>query len=444
MSRGGRVRRAARSLAFVVGLGVVLGLAPRAARAADAAGSGRVRVVRLEGPVSPVSARALERAIDRAEASGDRALVIEVDTPGGLETSMRDMVKRMLASRVPVITWVTPGGARAASAGVFVVMAGDVAAMSPGTNIGAATPINMQGPMDSTLARKATNDAAAFARTVAAQRGRNAVWAEEAVRHAVAASDSEAVALHVVDLEASTLAELLALADGRTWRRGDVRQTLHTKGLPVDRMEPGFGERLLGLIADPNVAYILLMLGFYGLLFELQSPGAILPGVVGGICIILAFLAFSTLSVNYAGVALIALAILFFLAEIKVASHGMLAAGGVLSLLLGSVILFEGGGGGPRLSWAVIAGATLSTTAFFLVIIGAGLRAQARPVTTGTGALVGRTALVTEAQPPGVRVRVGGEYWNAVSSIPLAPGMEVEITGVDGLKLLVRPLAKEA
>src|SRR5206468_1979338 len=201
-------------------------------------------------------------------------------------------------------------------------------AMSPGTNIGAATPINMQGPMDSTLARKATNDAAAFARTVAAQRGRNAVWAEEAVRHAVAASDSEAVALHVVDFEASTLAELLALADGRTWRRGDVRQTLHTKGLPVDRMEPGFGERLLGL----------------------------------------------------------------------------LAAGGVLSRLLGSVILFEGGGGGPRLSWAVIAGATLSTTAFFLVIIGAGLRAQARPVTTGTGALVGRTALVTEAQPPGVRV----------------------------------------
>lgn len=305
-------------LAIVLAAALYGGMAPDASwggtdagMAPGAAGAGRILVVRLEGPVSPVSAQALRKAIDRAEAGGYRALVVEVDTPGGLETSMRDMVKRLLASPVPVITWVMPGGARAASAGVFVVMAGDVAAMAPGTNIGAATPVNLQGPMDSTLAHKATNDAAAFARTVAAQRGRNGEWAEEAVRRAVAASDSEAVALGIVDFEASTLAELLALADGRVWRRGGERLTLRTKGLPADRIEPGFGERLLALIADPNVAYILLMLGFYGLLFELQSPGAILPGVVGGICIILAFLAFSTLPVNYAGVALIALAIVF-------------------------------------------------------------------------------------------------------------------------------------
>src|SRR5258705_639860 len=206
-------------------------------------------------------------------------------------------------------------------------MAGDVAAMSPGTNIGAATPINLQGPMDSTLARKAANDAAAFARTVAAQRGRNGVWAEQAMRHAVAASDREAVALHVVDFEASTLAELLALADGRPWRRGDEHAVLRTKGLASDRIEPSFGERLLALVAEPNVAYILMMLGFYGLLFELQNPGAILAGVVGGSFLILAFLALSVLPVNYAGVALIVLAVVFFLAEIKVASHGLLAAG---------------------------------------------------------------------------------------------------------------------
>jgi membrane-bound serine protease (ClpP class) len=327
---------------------------------------------------------------------------------------------------------------------VFVVMAADVAAMTPGTNIGAATPINLQGPMDSTLARKATNDAAAFARSVAGQRGRNREWAEDAVRHAVAVGDSEAVALQIVDFDAATLAELLAKADGRGWRRGEQHHVLHTRGLPVDRIEPGFGERLLALIAEPNVAYILMMLGFYGLLFELQSPGAILPGVVGGICIILAFLAFSTMPVNYAGVALIVLAIVFFLAEVKVTSHGLLAAGGVLSLLLGSLILFEGGGSGPRLSWSVIAGATLVTTAFFLSIVTAGMRAQRRRVTTGAQGLVGRRAVVAEALAPAGRVRLGAEYWNAVSSTPLEPGAEVEITGVDGLRLRVQPLAKEA
>jgi len=405
--------------------------------------TGRVLVVRLEGPVSPVSARALARAIDRAEEGGYRALVVEIDTPGGLETSMRDMVKRLLASEVPVLTWVTPGGARAASAGVFVVMAGDVAAMSPGTNIGAATPVNLQGPMDSTLAHKATNDAAAFARTVAAQRGRNAEWAEEAVRHAVAASDSEAVALGIVDFQAATLPELLARADGRTWRRGDERRTIATRGLPFDRLNPGFGQRILALIADPNVAYILLMLGFYGLLFELQNPGAILPGVVGGICLILAFLAFSTLPVNYAGVALIVLAIVFFLAEIKVTSHGLLAAGGVISLVLGSIILFEGGGGGPRLSWAVIAGATVSTSVFFLFIVGAGLRAQRRRVTTGAQGMVGGRGKVIERLAPSGRIRVGDELWNAISGETLEPGTEVEITGVNGLVLRVRALPRE-
>ncbi|MBI1797052.1 MAG: nodulation protein NfeD [Candidatus Eisenbacteria bacterium] len=406
------------------------------------AGAGRVLVMRLEGPVSPIPAGALIHAVDRAEAERYEALVVEVDTPGGLESSMRDMVKRELASRVPIIAWVTPGGARAASAGVFIVMAADVAAMSPATNIGAATPINLQGGMDSTLARKVTNDAAAFARTVAGERGRNARWAEDAVRSAVAVDDSEAIAIHVVDFHAATLAELLALADGRTWRRGETRATLHTRGLPADRIEAGFRERLLGLVADPNVAYILMMLGFYGLLFELQNPGAILPGVVGGICIILAFLAFSTLPVHYAGVALIVLAIVFFIAEIKVMSHGLLAAGGVLSLILGSIILFDRGGPGPHLSWSVIGAATITTTLFFLVIVGAGMRAQRRRVTTGVRGMLGARGVVTERLAPEGRVRVGGEYWNAVSSDPLDAGSEVEVTGVDGLKLTVRSLAQ--
>ena len=441
---GRRARGVARALAVcVAGLAIAFAALDVHGRTDRSVGAGRVLVMRLEGPVSPITARALHRAIERATAGGYGALVVEVDTPGGLETSMRDMVKRILASEVPIITWVTPGGARAASAGVFVVMAGDVAAMSPGTNIGAATPVNLQGPMDSTLAHKATNDAAAFARTIAAQRGRNGDWAEQAVRRAVAASDSEAVALRIVDFHAATLAELLAMADGRTWRRGAETRTIATRGLPADRVTIGFTQQLLALIAEPNVAYILLMLGFYGLLFELQNPGAILPGVVGGICIILAFLAFSTLPVNSAGVALIVLAIVFFIAEIKVASHGLLAAGGVLSLILGSIILFEGGGGGPRLSWSVIVAATASTALFFLVIAGAGVRAQKRRVTTGAQGMVGLKVVTSERLAPEGRVRIGGEWWNAVSSAPLEPGTAVEITGVDGLVLRVRPLAKE-
>ena len=411
---------------------------------AQGRGHGRMLVTRLEGPVSPVTAHALAHAIDRAEREEYAGLVVEVDTPGGLETSMRDMVKRLLAARVPVLCWVSPGGARAASAGVFVVMAADIAAMAPGTNIGAATPVNLQGGMDSTLARKVTSDAAAFARTIAAQRGRNGVWAERAVREAVSASETEAVSEDIIDFTAATLEELLARADGRTWTRGGRARVLEVAGLPVDRIEPDFRQRLLALIAEPNVAYILMMLGFYGMLFELQNPGSLLPGIVGGICLILAFLAFSVLPVNYAGVALILLAVVFFLAEIKVASHGLLSAGGVLALVLGSLILFDTQGSGLRLSWAVVAAAALATSGFFAFVVGAGLKAQRRRVATGSQGLVGRQAVAMERLDPRGRVRIGDELWNAVSSVPVEVGTPLEITGLDGLLLHVRPWAKEA
>jgi membrane-bound serine protease (ClpP class) len=399
-------------------------------------GAGRVLAIELEGPVSPVMAAALRQALDRAESQDYAALLVRLDTPGGLEPSMRDMVKRILAADVPVIVWVAPSGARAASAGVFIAMAADVAAMAPGTNIGAATPVQMQGAMDSTMARKASNDAAAFARTIAARRARNVEWAEDAVRRAVSASETEAVELDIVDFVAGTEAEVLARADDRPWRGATIR----LEGLPVDHLAPGFRLRLLAVLADPNVAYILLMLGFYGLLFELQNPGAILPGVVGGICIILAFFALSTLPVNYAGIALIVLAIVFFLAEVKVQSHGLLGAGGVLALLLGSLFLFEGEG--VRVSFALILGATAATAAFFSLIVAVGLRAQKRAVTTGAGGLVGVRALVLERLAPDGRVRVGDEIWNAHASADVEAGEEVEVVGVDRLTLQVRPLIK--
>lgn len=444
----GALRRALVAMLILGTAAAVAGAATRTkgktrdtAESRDTEARARVLIVRLEGAVSPITAETLVGAVERAERERYRALVIEIDTPGGLVTSMRDMVKSMLASEVPVITWVGPGGARAASAGVFVTMAGDVAAMAPGTNIGAASPVSLQGGMDSTMSHKVTNDAAAFARTVAAQRGRNAEWAERAVREAVSVSDTEAVKLHVVDLIASSIPDLLEKADGRTWRRGDEVRTLAVKGLPTDRIAPGFRQKLLGILDDPNVAYILLMLGFYGLLFELQNPGAILPGVVGGICLILAFLSLSTLPINAAGIALIILGVVFFLAEIKVASHGVLAAGGVLSLLLGSLILFRGA---AALPWPTILTVTAASAFFFLFVVGAAVRAQRRHVVTGAQGMIGEHGRAVERIAPTGMVEVHGELWKAQSDAPLEAGAEIVVTEVKQLTLRVRPASQEA
>jgi len=431
----------ARTAGALVVLLAGIGGATFAKPVAPPAGAAAVSVaavldMRLEGPVTPVMAEALDHVIGRAERERRPAVIIELDTPGGLETSMRTMIKRLLGSTVPVIVWITPSGGRAASAGVFVTMAADIAAMSPGTNIGAATPINMQGPMDSTLARKATNDAAAFARSVAHQRGRNAAWAEDAVRHAVAASETEAVELHVVDFVAANATELLAKADGRAWRRDGVTHALAVRGLPIERVEPGLRLKLMSLLVDPNIAYILMLMGFYGILFELQNPGAILPGVVGGIALILAFFALSTLPVNYAGVALLVLAVVFFVAEVKVMSHGLLAAGGVISMLLGSLLLFQGEG--IRVSYGVIGGATVVTAAFFILVIGAGVRAQRRPVQSGAAGMTGQRGRVVERTAPDGRVELAGVYWSARSREPLDVGTEIEVIAVDGITVEVR------
>ncbi|HEV2105496.1 MAG TPA: nodulation protein NfeD, partial [Candidatus Eisenbacteria bacterium] len=400
-----------------------------------------VLVVRLTGVVSPIMEDVLAEALRRADEAHANALLVEIDTPGGLESSMRDMVERILASPRPVIAYVTPSGAHAASAGVFLVMSADVAAMAPGTNIGAATPISMQGPMDSTLARKATNDAAAFARTVAAQRHRNAVWAERAVREAVAASEREAARDSIVDFVAGTDEEVLAKADGHTWHLAAGEGPVRTRGCTLERLEPSFRQRLLGAVADPNVAYILLMLGFYGLLFELQSPGAILPGIVGGICLILAFLALSALPVNGAGVALLVLGLVFLLAEVKVHSHGLLATGGALSLAIGALVLFQGGS--VRVALPVALGVSAATVGFFLVVVGYALRVRNAPRATGAGGLLGRRAVALDRLGPGGRVQLGSEVWNAVATATVEAGGAVVVTGVEGLTLRVRPAATE-
>lgn len=396
-----------------------------------------VLVTKLDGAVSPGMQDHLVQALERAARENAAALVLEIDTPGGLESSMRVMAGRILDSERPVIAWVTPSGAHAASAGVFLVMASDVAAMSPATNIGAATPISMNGPMDSTLARKATNDAAAFARTIAAQRHRNAVWAEDAVRRAVAISETEAVRDSVVDFVAGDLNDLLAKADGRAWHRSAAYGPIAVKGAPVVRIEPGFRIRLIGRLADPNIAYLLMMLGIYGLIFELQNPGSILPGIVGGISLVLALFALSALPVATAGVALLLLGAVFLVAETQVTSHGLLGAGGALALLLGGLMLFQPGT--VRVAWPVLLGVTAVTTAGFAALGAAAWRARRMPQTTGAAGLVGKRVRALDRLAPAGRVKLGDETWNATSETPAEPGEMLVVIEVKGLTLSVRP-----
>ncbi len=309
-------------LAFVVAL---LALAAPASAAPQP-----VATIEIEGVISPVTLRLVGLAIDRAQAERAQALIIQLDTPGGLERSMRAIVQRMMNAEVPVVVYVAPTGARAASAGVFITMAAHVAAMAPATNIGAASPVMVGGgTADKTMMKKIENDAAAFIRTVALERGRNADWAEKAVREAVAITERDALKLKVIDLIADSVPDLLEKIDGRVIKLPKGPVTLATKGAPVRPIEIGFRDRFLNVITDPNVAYVLMMLGMLGLFFELSNPGVILPGVIGGISLILAFFAFQSLPINYAGLLLILFGIVLLIAEIKIVSHGILAIGGI-------------------------------------------------------------------------------------------------------------------
>jgi len=411
----------------------LLGL-PAAASGAPAP----VATIDIEGVISPVTLRLVGLAIDRAQAERAQALVIQLDTPGGLERSMRAIVQRMMNAEVPVVVFVAPTGARAASAGVFITMAAHVAAMAPATNIGAASPVALGGGADKTMMKKIENDAAAFIRTIAIERGRNADWAEKAVREAVAITEREALKLKVIDLIADSVPDLLEKIDGRTVKLPKGTVTLATKGAPVRPIEIGFRDRFLNVITDPNVAYVLMMLGMLGLFFELSNPGVILPGVIGGISLILAFFAFQSLPINYAGLLLILFGIVLLVAEIKIVSHGVLAIGGMISMALGSLMLFDAPEVGFRVSWWVIVPTVGATAGLFLFVVAAGVRALGRPPATGAEGLIGKTATVRERLGPEGQVMVSGELWRAVAEgEALEPGAQVRIVAVDGLTLKV-------
>lgn len=402
----------------------------------------KVLSIKLDATINPATADFIHRAIETAQRERATCLLIHLNTPGGLLQSTRVIVSDILESPVPVVVYVSPGGAHAGSAGVFITMAAHIAAMAPGTNIGAAHPVTTQGSMDSIMSAKATNDATAFIRSIAKKRERNANWAAQAVSNSVSLTETEALENNVINLIASNEQELLNKINGKSVTVSTGTVTLQTLHATVSTLEMGWGEKMLNILSDPNVAYILFLLGLYGLIFELYSPGAIFPGIIGGICMILALYTMHTLPVNYAGLALIVFGIILFLLEIKIVSHGLLAIGGVISLLLGSMMLIRTGGTSTvaGLSWTVIITAVGVTTLFFLFVVGMGLKAQRIKPAMGLEAMIGEIGQSLSELDPAGTVRMHGEIWKAFSAAGLIPaGKKVIVTGLMDLTLQVEP-----
>jgi membrane-bound serine protease (ClpP class) len=399
-----------------------------------------VMIIDLEGAIGPATATFLTRGLEKAEDKGAVLVIVRLDTPGGLASSMRTMVKSILNSRVPVVVYVSPQGAGAASAGVLVTIAAHVAAMAPGTNIGAAHPVTAGGKdMEKTMTKKVVNDMASYARGIAQQKGRNAEWVEKAIRESVSITADEAVKKNVVDLVAKDVDELLKLLDGReiTLREGKI--VLKTAGLVEVRYKPGVRDRILRTVSDPNIAYILMMIGLAGLYFELSHPGVIFPGVIGAISLILAFYSFQTLPVNYAGLLLIALAIIFFIAEIKITSYGALSLGGLVSLTLGSIMLFDD----LRVSLKLMAPTVVLVGGFFVVVSTLAFRAYRTQPKSGMDGLIGEIGLVKKDIDPEGLIFVHGEYWRAIAEEKIEADEKVEVEGADGLILRVKKAAKQ-
>jgi membrane-bound serine protease (ClpP class) len=396
---------------------------------------GEVMIIDIVGPISPGSAAFLKRGIEEAEDREVPLVVIRLDTPGGLGSSMRTMVKSILNSTVPVVVYVAPKGAGAASAGVMITVAGHVAAMAPGTNIGAASPVTAGGgEIQGTMNTKVMNDMASYGRGIAKDKGRNAEWVEKAIREAVSITAREAVKMKVVDLVAENLDELLEVLDGREVTLRDGKKILKTKGLTQSFYKPGFRDGILKIISDPNISYILFMIGLAGLYFELSNPGVIFPGVIGAISLVLAFYSFQALPVNYAGLILIVLSIIFFIAEVKVTSYGVLSIGGLVSLAFGSLMLFED----VKVSLKLMAPTTVLIGAFFVIISSLAFRAYKRKPASGMEGMIGLVGQVKETIDPEGLIFVRGENWRAVSEEKIEPGERVQVENAEGLVLTVK------
>ncbi|UCD70905.1 MAG: nodulation protein NfeD [Syntrophobacterales bacterium] len=399
-----------------------------------------VNVIEINGVINPIAAKFITEAIDQSEEDGAQCLIIQMDTPGGLMDSMRTIVKKLLSARVPTVVYVSPSGARAASAGVFITMAAHIAAMAPSTNIGAAHPVTLgsQQKENKAMMEKVVNDAVAQIKGIAKKRGRNVKWAEKAVRKSVSITEGEALKLKVIDLVAPDLDSLLAKLDGRTVKIDSEKKVLVTKGTSVNRRQMGWRYRFLDIISNPTIAYIMLMLGIYGIFFELSNPGAILPGVLGAIFLILAFFALQMLPINYAGLALILLGIILFIAEVKITSYGMLSVGGAVCMLLGSIMLAENLPEYMKISKVVIIPAVLVSAGFFLFAVTMAIRARRKKPTTGVEGLIGEVGVSESVLAPEGTVSIHGELWRAECDEWIEKGKTIKVVGVDNLKLKVK------
>jgi membrane-bound serine protease (ClpP class) len=398
-----------------------------------------IMLVTVADPIGPGVAEFLEDALQKASKDQAACLIIKLDTPGGSVEAMRKIVQAIYACEVPVVVYVSPSGARAASAGVMITMAADIAAMAPGTNIGAAHPVGAGGKdLDESMTEKVLNDMVAFTKGVAQRHGRNVEWAEKAVRESVSVTADEAVEEHIVDLIAKDLNDLIAQIDGRKIQN---KGKLALEGANLQEIEPNLRTKILKVISDPNIAYILFMIGLAGLYFELSQPGAVFPGVIGAIALILAFFSFQTLPVNIAGILLILLSVIFFILELKVTSFGMLSVAGVISMVLGSLMLFKGAGPEFQVAWRVMVPTVLVISGFFVSVVTLVVRAHVHRPVTGVEGLVGEIGLVKQARGLEGKVQVHGELWQARFSEPCAEGAKVVVERVEQLVVVVKPWA---
>ena len=461
-----RARALSRSLLAALAAWSAVLPAAVAQPAGDTAASRLAVVGTIDGPIGPATTRYVEEVLEAARERRAEVVVLQIDTPGGLSSSMRDIIRDILASPVPVVGYVAPSGARAASAGTYILYATHVAAMAPGTNMGAATPVQLGGgglpglpggeggkpggdkdksgksqPSGSgdTLMHKATNDAVAFIRSLAQMRGRNVEWAEQAVREAATLTAGEAKRKHVIELIAPSLPMLLDALDGRTVSLGEAERTLHTRDAVVEQVELGVLSELLAILANPNVAFILLMLGTYGLIFEFANPGSVAPGVVGTICLILGLFALNQLPLNYAGLALILLGVGLMVAEAVTPTFGVLGVGGVAAFVIGAAMLLEHEAPGFRLSWWTIGGTAAATGGLLVLLLGYLWRAHRRPIRSGAERLAGASARVVDWSGLEGYVWAEGERWHARGAQAFRAGETVRVERKDGLTLVVGP-----
>lgn len=420
--------------------------------------------ISIDGAIGPATRDYFVRSLEKAQQKNARLFIIQINTPGGLDSSMRDIIKEILASNIPVVTYVTPSGARAASAGTYILYASHIAAMSPATNLGAATPVQIGGssppelPTDTpdktkkngqpqstannkdAMSRKAVNDAVAYIQGLAELRGRNKEWAEKAVREAASLTATDALKQNVIDLIASDISDLLKQLHGRKIKIQQQEIILDTQGMILESIEPDWRTQLLSIITDPNVAYILMLIGIYGLIFEFSNPGAMIPGTVGAICLLLALFAFQALPINYAGFALIALGIIFMIAEAFVPSFGALGISGVVAFVVGSIILMDTEVPGFGVSLPLIGAFALVSSALFTVVLVMALKARRRPVVSGQEELIGAIGEAQQDFEEQGYIHLHGESWNAITTSPVRKGQKLKVTKLEGLNLYVEPI----